>query len=101
MNPGMTRWKMVPSYSGTPCLLAPLTGFFQSFVPLASPMKLATPMGALSGNSVQFIFPAVVSITAVGCDVEAEVAGFAVVDGLAELVWAAANDAAIKSAPEN
>jgi hypothetical protein len=34
---------------------------------------------------VQFIFPAVVSITAVGCDA-AEVAGFAAVDGLAELV---------------
>jgi hypothetical protein len=49
---------------------------------------------------VQFILPALVSITAVGCDVEAEVAGFAAVDVLAELVWAAVNDAAIKSAPK-
>ncbi len=29
-------------------------------------MKFATPIGALSGNSVQVIFPAVVSIIAVG-----------------------------------
>src|SRR5579864_4960285 len=29
-------------------------------------MKLATPIGALSGKSVQVSFPAVVSITAVG-----------------------------------
>jgi hypothetical protein len=29
-------------------------------------MKLATPMGALSGKSVQVSLPAVVSITAVG-----------------------------------
>src|SRR5579864_628282 len=57
---------MVPSYSGTPCLVAPPTGFFQSFVPVASPMKLSTPMGALSGNSVQVILPAVVSMIAVG-----------------------------------
>ena len=29
-------------------------------------MKLATPMGALSGNSVQVSLPAVVSMTAIG-----------------------------------
>ena len=47
-------------------MVAPLTGFFQSFVPVASPMKFSTPTGALSGNSVQFILPTVVSMMAVG-----------------------------------
>src|SRR5580698_4190869 len=41
-------------------------GLVQSFVPVARPMKLATPIGALSGKSVQVSLPAVVSITAVG-----------------------------------
>src|ERR1700722_985031 len=69
---------MVPSYRGVPCFFWWVTGLVQSFVPLAKPMKLATPMGALSGKSVQVSLPAVVSITAVG--------------------WAAA---APKDAPEN
>src|SRR5512141_3048004 len=73
---------MVPSYSGTPCFVAPL-GDFQSFVPLARPMKFATPIGALSGNSVHVILPAVVSMVAVGCD-EAAAAGFAAVPALVE-----------------
>src|ERR1044071_121461 len=81
MNPGITRWNIVPSYSGTPCLLAPLTGFFQSLVPEARPMKFATPIGALSGKSVQVILPAVVSIIAVG--LAAVVVGLAVAAGLA------------------
>src|SRR5579864_553335 len=66
MNPGITRWKIVPSYSGTPCLLAPLTGFFQSLVPLARPIKFSTPTGALSGKSVHVIFPTVGLMMAVG-----------------------------------
>src|ERR1700687_1109355 len=41
-------------------------GLVQSLVPLAKPAKLATPIGALSGKSVQVSLPAVVSITAVG-----------------------------------
>src|SRR5580692_7762445 len=41
-------------------------GLVQSLVPVAKPMKLATPIGALSGKSVQVSLPAVVSITAVG-----------------------------------
>ena len=61
-------------------LLAPLTGFFQSFVPLANPMKFSTPIGALSGNNVQVILPAVVLIIAVG---SVEVAGLGVPLGLA------------------
>src|SRR6478672_10359569 len=74
---------MVPSYSGTPCFVAPL-GDFQSFVPLARPMKFATPIGALSGNSVHVILPAVVSMVAVGCDEVPAAAGFAAVLALAE-----------------
>src|SRR5579864_6939577 len=66
MNPGITRWKIVPSYSGTPCLLAPLTGFFQSLVPLARPIKFSTPIGALSGKRVHIILPTLVLIIAVG-----------------------------------
>src|SRR5215469_12809614 len=44
----------------------PVAGLVQSFVPLASPTKFATPTGALAGNNVQVIFPAVVSIMATG-----------------------------------
>src|SRR5215472_6867694 len=57
---------------------APLEGFFQSFVPVARPMKLSTVIGALSANSVQLMLPAVVSkIACTGCDA-AGVAGLAV-----------------------
>src|SRR5450755_1841653 len=66
MKPGITRWKMVPSYRGTPCFLACEMGLVQSLVPVAKPVKLATPMGALSGNRVQVSLPAVVSMMAVG-----------------------------------
>jgi hypothetical protein len=61
------------------CLVAPLIGFFQSFVPVARPIKFATPIGALSGNSVQVIFPAVVSMIAVGLALVAAAAGFVAV----------------------
>src|SRR3989442_3992410 len=69
---------MVPSYSGTPCFFWWVTGLVQSLVPSARPMKLATPMGALSGNNLQVSLPAVVSMSAVG-SAEAAVAGFAAV----------------------
>src|ERR1700687_5302094 len=82
---------MVPSYSGTPCLVARLTGFFQSLVPDASPTKFSTPTGALSGKSVHVILPAVVSMIAVGFEAGtaglAAVAGFAGVLGLAGAAW--------------
>src|SRR5256885_3643630 len=66
MKFGITRWKMVPSYRGTPCFVLPLTGFFQSLVPLARPTKFATVSGVCFSNSVQRSVPAVVSKTAVG-----------------------------------
>src|ERR1041384_7950460 len=76
---------MVPSYKGTPCFLAWLAGLTQSLVPLAKPIKLATPMGALSGKSSHFILPTVVSMTAVGPVGRGATAGLAagVVAGLA------------------
>src|SRR5713226_1285450 len=66
MKLGITRWKMVPSYSETPCFLAWEVGLVQSLVPSARPMKLATPIGAFSGNNLQVSLPALVSMTAVG-----------------------------------
>src|SRR3954452_18451780 len=69
---------MVPLYRGTPCILRPVAGFVQSLVPFARRMKLATPIGAFLGNSVQVSFPAVVSMIAVGAGAAAVVdaAGF-------------------------
>src|SRR5208282_5842907 len=66
MNSGMTRWKMVPSYRAMLCFLACVTGLVQSLVPFARPMKFATPMGAIFGNSTQWRSPAVVWMMAVG-----------------------------------
>src|SRR5262249_30181247 len=69
------------------------TGFFQSLVPLARPMKFSTPMGALSGKRLQYILPTVVSMIAVGfpaawpAGLAADAAGFAAVDGLAAGAW--------------
>src|ERR1700722_15169214 len=57
---------MVPSYRGTPCFLACVTGLVQSLVPVARPIKLATPMGATLGNSVQCRSPTVAWMMAVG-----------------------------------
>src|SRR5438445_9889237 len=79
---------MVPSYSGTPCLVAPLTGFLQSLVPLARPIKFATPTGALSGKSVQVILPTVVSMMATGFAAADVVAGLAAPLGLVGAVCA-------------
>src|SRR5271165_2484794 len=64
MKFGMTRWQIVPSYSGV-CIIWPVLGFFHGLVPSASPMKLATVSGALSGNKVQVMLPSVVSMMAV------------------------------------
>src|SRR5271165_3609681 len=62
-------------------MVAPLTGFFQSLVPVASPTKLSTVIGALSGKSVQLKSPAVVWMRAcIGCLGAAGVVGFAVLD---------------------
>src|ERR1700722_9706233 len=81
---------MVPSYSGTPCLVVPLAGFLQSFVPVARPMKFCTPIGALSENSVQVIFPAVVSMIAVGLAGAGWVAAVAAAPGFAAVLGLAA-----------
>src|SRR5215475_6915692 len=66
MKFGMTRWKIVPSYSATPCIFLCVVGLVQSFVPVDKPMKLDTPMGAFFGYRVQVIFPTVVSMMAIG-----------------------------------
>src|SRR5437762_13797197 len=64
---------MVPLYRGTPCILRPVEVFVQSLVPLAKPIKLATPIGAFFGNSVQVSLPAVVSMMAAGAGAAAAV----------------------------
>src|SRR5258708_40052788 len=66
MNSGMTRWKIVPSYKGVLCLVTPLAGFFQSFLPVARPIKFSTVIGASFSNKVQRNVPAVVLNTATG-----------------------------------
>src|SRR6185312_14246704 len=65
--------------------MRPVAGLFQFFVPFASPMKFDTPIGALSGKSVQVMFPAVVSMIAVGWAVV--VAGFAAGFEAVEVLW--------------
>src|SRR5215468_2193536 len=69
MKFGMTRWKIVPSYSATPCIFLCVVGWVQSFVPVDKPMKLATPTGASFGYRVQVILPTVVSMMAIGSGV--------------------------------
>src|SRR5258708_13925842 len=66
MNSGMTRWKIVPSYRGVLCLVTPLAGFFQSFLPVASPIKFSTVIGVSFSNRVQRSIPAVVLNRATG-----------------------------------
>src|SRR5260370_1574606 len=66
MNSGMVRWKITPSYSGRLVSILPVRGFFHGFVPLARAMKLATVLGALSGNNSHFRSPAVVWRIAAG-----------------------------------
>src|SRR5258708_33241395 len=71
MNSGMVRWKITPSYSGRLASILPVRGFFHGFVPLARAMKLATVLGALSGNNSHFRSPAVVWWIAAGGPVRA------------------------------
>src|SRR5689334_9918423 len=66
MKLGIVRWKITPSYNGLPCIVRPVAGFFQSFLPVARPMKFSTVFGASLGNSSHFRSPAVVWIIAVG-----------------------------------
>src|ERR1700704_1787524 len=66
MNSGITRWKIVPSYKGVLCLVTPLAGFFQSFLPVARPIKFSTVIGASFSNRLQRKVPAVVLKTATG-----------------------------------
>src|SRR4051794_31649312 len=87
MNPGITRWKIGPLYSGLPRILACEDGLVHSFFPVASPMKLSTVMGALSGNKSQVMLPSVVIKTARVVCGATPVAGAAGVAGL-EAVWA-------------
>src|ERR1700690_1493795 len=93
MNSGITRWKIVPSYNGTPCFLACETGLVQSLVPCASPTKLATPIGACLGNKVQVRSPAVVWMMAFGpAEAVVAAAGLAAVAGFAATgLWAGAD----------
>src|SRR5882724_2984774 len=56
---------MTPSYKGL-CSVLPVAGSFHCLVPLASPTKLATALGAWAGKSVHLRSPAVVWMTAVG-----------------------------------
>src|SRR6266496_781326 len=99
MKSGMTRWKIVPLYRGTPCILRRVAGAVQSFVPFARPMKFATPIGALSGNSVQVSFPAVVSMIAVGWLGVIVVAGFFTVEvvGWVAVCAASATESRVKA----
>src|SRR5689334_14137860 len=87
MNSGITRWKITPSYSGL-CISLPETGSFHALVPRARPIKLATALGALLGNSSHRISPAEVCITAAGSLAGAAAAPFlAVLDGALWVVF--------------
>src|SRR5258708_34021228 len=66
MNSGMPLWKIFPSYRGVLCLVTPLGGFFQSFLPVARPIKFSTVIGASFSNRLQRKVPAVVLKTATG-----------------------------------
>src|SRR5215467_13774046 len=56
---------MVPSYSGR-FVFSPVFGLVHSLVPVASPIKFFTVLGALEGKSSHVRSPAVVWKTAVG-----------------------------------
>src|SRR5215472_7120837 len=61
----MQRWKMVPSYKGTPVFVWPVAGSLHCFSPVASPTKFSTVFGALPVNSRTAICPSLVSKVAV------------------------------------
>src|SRR5688500_11129562 len=64
MNSGITRWNVRPSKYGLPFTGSFVFGSVHAFLPVASPTKFATVIGALSGNSSQLMVPFVVSKTA-------------------------------------
>jgi hypothetical protein len=66
MNSGITRWKVVPSYSDLPWIFCFELASVQSLVPWARPIKFATVSGASFENNLQVIRPIEVSKTAVG-----------------------------------
>jgi len=63
MKPLITRWKIVPSKSGSLVDL-PVRGSVHSFVPSASPTKFLTVFGARSGKSLSSISPTFVVMIA-------------------------------------
>src|SRR4051794_39324810 len=63
MNPSMTRWKIVPLYSGS-VVLVPVAGWVHSRRPSARSAKLATVLGAWSGNRSTLMSPWLVCRTA-------------------------------------
>src|ERR1043166_7064961 len=65
MKPGNTRSKMLPSYSRR-FVFSPVRWSVHSLVPVASPIKFFTVLGALVGKSSHVRSPAVVWKTAVG-----------------------------------
>ena len=84
MKLGMTRWKTVLSYKGTPFITLPVFGSVHSFVPSANPIKFATVLGACLGKRVHFILPIEVSKIASGS--AAGVVGLVAVDLAAPVV---------------
>ncbi len=56
MNPLITRWKTVPSYSLS-VLFWPVAGFTHSLPPSARPVKLVTVLGAWFGKSCTTMSP--------------------------------------------
>src|SRR5437879_5225285 len=84
MKLGMTRWKTVLSYKGTPFITLPVFGSVHSFVPSANPMKFATVLCACLGKRVHFILPIEVSKMASGS--AARVVGLAAADLVAPVV---------------
>src|SRR5215217_2906784 len=64
MKPGITRWKMTPSYRGLPVTRSPLRGSVHDFSPVARPTKLDTVLGASLENSRTTMGPWFVSSVA-------------------------------------
>src|SRR5215217_369125 len=63
MKPPMTRWKMVPLYSGS-VVFSRVAGWVHSREPSARSAKLATVFGAWSGNRSTVMSPWLVCRTA-------------------------------------
>ena len=56
MKPEITRWKVVPSYSGVE-VFSPVRGSVHSFSPVARPTKFSTVLGAWSGKRTRLMSP--------------------------------------------